>query len=203
MAISKSALDQDLEFDGRKVTFMQFAFLKRLSQVPGKGCFHSLWGGHWSKVLNHEAIFLNVSGFGGAYKYYYHETVEAHGLSMKVYLHCHGKYYPVEIIIHTGNPTVVVNHNVYAHDELPVKAIEWTYAATGNYLFSKFFWKDDARLVHFVIYIYTYLFNVYIIYVYIIYVYRYYTYYITFTLTRLNAIHVLMLYIYAFMCLYI
>jgi hypothetical protein len=166
MAISKSALDQDLQFEGQKVTFMQFAFLKRLSHVPGKGHFHSLWGGHWPKVINHEDIFLNVSGYGGAFKYIFLESVEAHGMTMKIYLHCHGKYYPVGIIIHTGNPTVVVEHNVYAHPELPVRAIEWTYAATGNYLFSKFFWKDDARLVHFVcfsihiLYIYIYIFNI-------------------------------------------
>ena len=166
MAIPKSALDQELEFEGRKVTFMQFSFLKKLSHVPGKGYFHSLWGGHWAKVLSHDPIFLNVSGFGGAYKYIYLEDVQAHGMTMKIYTHCHGKYYPVGIIIHTGNPTVVVDHNVYAHDELPVRAIEWTYAATGNYLFSKFFWKDDARLVHFVcfsihiLYIYIYIFNI-------------------------------------------
>ena len=168
MAISKSALDQDLQFEGQKVTFMQFAFLKRLSHVPGKGHFHSLWGGHWQKVINHEDIFLNVSGYGGAFKYIFYQTVEAHGMKMNIYLHCHGKYYPVGIIIHTGNPTVVVAHNVYAHDELPVRAIEWTYAATRNYLFSKFFWKDDARLIHFVIFFYIYT----CIYIYI-YIYTY------------------------------
>jgi hypothetical protein len=87
MAIPKSALDQELEFEGRKVTFMQFSFLKKLSHVPGKGYFHSLWGGHWAKVLSHDHIFLNVSGFGGAYKYIYLEDVQAHGMTMKIYTH--------------------------------------------------------------------------------------------------------------------
>ena len=60
---------------------------------------------HWPKILAHEPIFLNVSGFGGAYKYVYQESVLAHGLTMKIYIHCHAKNYPVGIIIHTGNPT--------------------------------------------------------------------------------------------------
>ena len=39
---------------------------------------------HWPKILAHEPIFLNVSGFGGAYKYVYQESVLAHGLTMKI-----------------------------------------------------------------------------------------------------------------------
>ena len=116
------------------------------SNHSGKGNFHSLWGGHWAKVVRRDPIYLNVSGFGGSFKYYYLATVEAHDLTMKVYHHCGGRYQLVGIVLPTSFPTLVVNSEVLDHDWLPIKVVHWTYATTGSYLWSKFLWSDDARL---------------------------------------------------------
>ena len=145
MALPRSALDgEEVQYEGQKVVFMQFAFLRNIKHAPGKGEFHSLWGGHWAKVVRHEPIFLNVSGFGGSFKYYYLNTTEANGLTMKVYHHCADRYRPVGIVVHTSFPAVVVNSEVLEHENLPIKVIHWTYATTGSYMWSKFLWSDDA-----------------------------------------------------------
>ena len=65
------------------------------------------WGGHWAKVVQHKEIYLNVSGFGGSFKYVYQERLECHRLPVLIYAHCHVKYLPVVIVVHRCQPTVV------------------------------------------------------------------------------------------------
>ena len=40
----------------------------------------------------------NIIGFGGAFKYCYQETMQAHGITMKVCVHCAQEYIPVGVL---------------------------------------------------------------------------------------------------------
>ena len=118
MAMSRFEPVQDLKFQGEKVVAMQFAFFESCKKLPSKGSFHSLWGGHWAKVLDSHPIFLNLSGFGGAFKYVYQERMECHGLQAMISTYCHNKYLPCAILVHTSFPSVVVEHLASVHQRL-------------------------------------------------------------------------------------
>ena len=128
-----------------EVKFMQLARLDDENTKPHRSEFRSLWNGHWKKVTMKMPIYLSASGDAGAVKYIHSRTTEHFGLVMKVYDHCHQRYKPVGIVIHIGEPTLVVTHQIFQSPDLPIKAIAWTFAATGEHAYAKFYFDYEAR----------------------------------------------------------
>ena len=124
---------EDVKFEGEKVVSMQFAFFSNYQKLLSECQFHTLWGSHCAKVVQHKEIYLNVSGFSGAFKYVDQERWECHGLPVLISAHCHVKYLPVAIVVHRCQHIVVVQHQVLSHDTLPLRCNHWTYMTTGNY----------------------------------------------------------------------
>ena len=88
---------------------------------------------------------------GGSFKYIPVLERDIFGIKVRVYKHCKQEDitqrcpagYPC-ILIHAHTPQVIVNHEVIWNSDESVAAIVFTYAATGNYAFSKFYWADES-----------------------------------------------------------
>ena len=50
----------------------------------------------------------NIIGFGGAFKYYYQEKMQAHGITMKVCVHCAQGYSPVAALHQGGDDGICI-----------------------------------------------------------------------------------------------
>ena len=68
------------------------------------------------------------------------------GKPMLVYGHVRHEYPPMGILLHSHTPELIVKKEVHHSEDNKVVAVEWQYCMSGNYLTSKFYWKDVSRL---------------------------------------------------------
>eukprot|EP00435_Cladocopium_sp_Y103_P072426 s839_g40.t1 len=138
--------NEKVMFQGEEVKFMQFAFVRDLENPKvDRARVHSLWHGHWLKVVTADPIYLTVTGFNGAYKYVHHKDIELLGLHAKLYKHVAERYHPVCIVLHVSVPTVVCGWELIHSPDKPITAVSWTYSASGNHMWCQCAWDDDTR----------------------------------------------------------
>lgn len=66
------------------------------------------------------------------------------GVPLHIYVHCSAKGAMLGILEYEYEPKVVVNRFFETRDDGLVHVIYWEFATSGNYLWSKFFWKDES-----------------------------------------------------------
>lgn len=66
------------------------------------------------------------------------------GVPFHLYQHCSGTGNIMGILAYEYVPKVVVNRFFETRDDGLVHVIYWEFGTSGNYLWSKFFWKDES-----------------------------------------------------------
>lgn len=115
---------------------------------PRSQDFCELWTGHYDKVLACQPIFISkyARGGGGAVKFVFQERKEWHGKVCHVYTHCHNTFPPMWVMIHNYRPEIVVRMSVETRDDGLVKAIQWHYAATGQFITATFYYANVSSM---------------------------------------------------------
>ena len=132
VVIPERAIPRDVKYKDEPVKYMRWARLDSEKKDHPKSEFSGLWPGHWGKVVEKQAIFLQVGGNGGSHKFLYKTSRECHGYEMLIYKHCHDKLKEVGIIVMKARPTLVVSSEVVRSSDVPVTCIVWRYCATNN-----------------------------------------------------------------------
>ena len=142
VVIPERAIPRDVKYKDEPVKYMCWAFLD--VPVPPKSEFTGLWPGHWGKIVMHEPIFMQVAGTGGAHKFVYKASCDAHGYEMLMYEHCHGKFRGVGIILMKARPTLVVSSELVRSSDVPVTCIVWRCCTTNNVVHVKCYFDNAS-----------------------------------------------------------
>ena len=84
VVIPERAIPRDVKYNDEKVKYMCWARLDSKTKDPPKSEFTGLWPGHSGKVVEKQAIFMQVAGTGGAHKFVYKKSCECHGYEMLI-----------------------------------------------------------------------------------------------------------------------
>lgn len=125
---------------------IEVAKLQNIYSHPRVKDLMPLWEGHRQQLERKAPIYLQVGCTGGSFKFTYIMDSDYNGKPMLVYGHVRHEYPPMGILLHSNTPELIVKKEVHHSEDNKVVAVEWQYCMSGNYLTSKFYWKDVSRL---------------------------------------------------------
>lgn len=118
---------------------MEWACVKDWSDDPPLGKFRVLWAGHYDKVSQGQQIFVSNVRF----TFVARRQHLGLGIPFVLYQNQEGRWPNLGILLHEhGRPSLVVSHSVHAREDDMVRAICWTFAATGAFIHAKFLWAS-------------------------------------------------------------
>jgi len=99
---------------------------------------------HLERLEKKEAIFLSDWAHGGsANKFVHHKVRDYNGQLFLIYRHVHNQFPFAGILVHSHQPIINLIRELHWREDGEVVAVAWTFAATGNYAFSRFFYAND------------------------------------------------------------